>query len=72
MTWKRWQLVNYKAMSLLAINHREKGEPPVSNKFMRRLLNSYRFASRQGWQVNFESSETRAEIALSDYLDPGG
>ena len=71
MTWKRWQLVNYKAMSLLAINHREKGEPPVSNKFMRRLLNSYRFASRQGWQVNFESSETRAEIALSDYLDPG-
>ena len=71
MTWKRGELVNYKAMSLLAINHREKGEPPVSNNFMRRLLNSYRFASRQGWQMNFESSETRDEIALSDYLDPG-
>ena len=71
MTWKRRQLVNLKAMSLLAINHRDKGEPPVSNKFMRRLLNSYRFASRQDWQVNFESSETRDEIALSDYLDPG-
>ena len=71
MTWKRRELVGHKAMSLLAVNHRDKGEPPVSNGFMRRLLNSYRFTSRQDWHVDVESSEMRVEIGLRNYLDPG-
>ena len=58
-------------MSLLVVNHRDKGQPRISNKVMSRLLKSYRFTSRQNCQVDFESSEMRGEIGLSKYLDPG-
>ena len=71
MTWERGQKVSYRSMSLLAINHREKGEPPVSNKFMKWIIDSHRFAIRQDWRVDVESSEMRDEIGLRDYLDPG-
>ena len=71
MTWERGQKVSYRSMSLLAINHKDKGEPPVSNKFMKWIIDSHRFAIRQDWRVDVESSEMRDEIGLSKYLDPG-
>ena len=71
MTWERGQIVSYRSMSLLAINHRDKGEPPVSNKFMSWIIDSHRFAIRQDWRADVESSEMRDEIGLSKYLDPG-
>ena len=71
MTWERGQIVNYRSMSLLAINHRDKGKPPVSNKFLNWIIDSHRFAIRQDWRVDVESSEMRDEIGLRDYLDPG-
>ena len=71
MTWKRLELVSHKAMSLMAVDHREKGQPRISDKVISGMLNRYRFTSRQDWRVDFESSEMRVEIGLSRYLDPG-
>ena len=71
MTWKRRRLVSFRTVSLMVVNHRDEGQPTITNWFIRQLLNRYKFTSRQDWRVDFESSEMRDEIGLSKYLDPG-
>ena len=47
MTWKRLQLVSFRSTSLMVVNHRDEGQPTITNWFIRGLLNRYKFTSRQ-------------------------
>ena len=36
MTWKRLQLVSFRSTSLMVVNHRDEGQPTITNWFIRK------------------------------------